>query len=75
MPRSFYDPFHERHTPLMPPMVERDAPRLINGRPEGMLEYELADIIHAMTLSSGFDATRQACAEALMAEADRRPRQ
>lgn len=50
-----------------------EEPRVINGRPEGMLEHELATDFHALVCVKGFEEARQIMAEIINYEADRRP--
>ena len=59
---------------MSPSQVERaEDPRVVNGRPEGMLEHELATDFHALVCVKGFEEARQIMAEIINYEADRRP--
>lgn len=49
--------------------TEQDAPRLINGVPEGMLEHGLADDFHALCCVVGFEEARRRMAEIINYEA------
>lgn len=52
-----------------------EAPRLVNGRPEGMLEHELRTAIRDMARVYGKDAMRDVVASMVNDEYERRARQ
>lgn len=43
--------------------TEQDAPRLINGAPEGSFERDLASAMHSLRVIYGFDRAREIVAE------------
>ena len=55
------------------PAERAEDPRVVNGRPVGMLEHELATDFHALVCVKGFEEARQIMAEIINYEADRRP--
>ena len=56
-----------RHEPFS------EEPRLIDGRPEGQLEWQVHNDIRDLIRVYGFAEARQIVAEILNREADRRP--
>ena len=54
-------------------IAERDEPRMIDGRPEGQLDWQARDIIRDLIRLYGFEEARQMVAMYLNDEAQGNP--
>lgn len=57
----------------MKPHLHPEEPRLINGRPEGQLDWELHNVIRDTLRAYGDEKARELIDNILTREADRRP--
>lgn len=57
---------------MLSPIQQEEEPRLVNGRPEGQLDYEARCAIRDLVRLHGFEVARDLVAGFLNNEADRR---